>query len=138
MNRRDLQRLARTRLAEARALIAAKKYDGAYYLAGYAIECALKSRVAKRVRRFDFPEKKLVVGSHTHDLEQLLSVSGLKQTHEQEMKTNADFKAKWLIVREWSENARYLTGRSEAQVRTLYTAITDRRNGILTWLKKYW
>jgi HEPN domain-containing protein len=55
VNRKDLQRLARTRLSEARVLLSAKKYDGAYYLAGYAIEFALKSCVAKQVKKFDFP-----------------------------------------------------------------------------------
>jgi HEPN domain-containing protein len=137
VNRRDLQRLARTRLSEARVLLSAKKYDGAYYLAGYAIECALKSCVAKQVKKFDFPNKKLALDSHSHDLEQLLSISGLKQTHEQEMKSNADFRAKWSVVRDWSESARY-SDRSQAQARDLYSAITDRRNGILKWLKKHW
>jgi len=31
MNRNDLRRLARIRLKEARALIEAKRFDGAYY-----------------------------------------------------------------------------------------------------------
>lgn len=94
MNRQDLQWLARTRLDEARVLLAAKKYDGAYYLAGYAVECALKACIAKQVRKFDFPDKKLALDSYSHDLEQLLSVAGLKQLHEQEKETNADFKIK--------------------------------------------
>jgi len=119
-------------------LLAAKKYDGAYYLAGYAIECALKSCVAKQVRKFDFPNKKLALDSHSHNLDQLLGVSGLKKTHQEEMNINADFKAKWLVVRDWSENARYSTGRSMTQARDLYAAITDRRNGILKWLKTHW
>ncbi|HEX7677842.1 MAG TPA: HEPN domain-containing protein, partial [Thermoanaerobaculia bacterium] len=66
MNRQDLQWLARTRLSEARVLLAAKKYDGAYYLAGYAVECALKACVAKKVRKFDFPDKKLALDSYSH------------------------------------------------------------------------
>ena len=65
MNRKDLQRLTRLRLAEARVLLAAAKYDGAYYLAGYAVECALKACIAKQIKRFDFPDKKLVIDSHT-------------------------------------------------------------------------
>jgi len=119
-------------------LLAAKKYDGAYYLAGYAIECALKSCVAKQVRKFDFPNKKLALESHSHDLDQLLSVSRLKKMHEQEKRTNADFNVNWLIVRDWSEQARYSTGRSRTDATDLYAAITARRNGILKWLKKYW
>lgn len=34
MNRRDLQRLAEDRLEDARALLAAGRYTGAYYLCG--------------------------------------------------------------------------------------------------------
>jgi len=42
VNRKDLQNLARMRLAEANALLTAGLPDGAYYLAGYAVECALR------------------------------------------------------------------------------------------------
>ena len=45
--------------------------DGAYYLAGYAIECALKACIAKATRRYDFPDRKKVDASHTHDLREL-------------------------------------------------------------------
>jgi len=68
MNRNDFQRLAELRLKEARVLLAAELPDGAYYLSGYAVECALKACIAKRTREHDFPEKKLVIDSHTHDL----------------------------------------------------------------------
>lgn len=138
MNRGDLQRLARVRLAEARVLLAAKKYDGAYYLAGYAVECALKSCIAKQFKKYDFPEKKLVVDSHTHNLEQLLSVSGLKQLHKQELDTNVEFAVNWSVVRDWSEKARYSLSRSKAEADDLYAALSARRHGILKWLKKHW
>ena len=49
MNRTDLQQPALTRLAEAKALLAAGFPAGAYYLAGYAVECALKACIAKDV-----------------------------------------------------------------------------------------
>jgi HEPN domain-containing protein len=138
VNRADLQQLTRLRLAEARVLLQGKKYDGAFYLAGYAVECALKSCIAKQIRRFDFPDKKLVVDSHTHNLEELLNVSGLKQLHQQELASNADFKVNWLVVRDWSERSRYRTGRSRAEAHDLYAAITARKHGILRWLKKHW
>jgi hypothetical protein len=38
MNRADFQRLADIRIDEAAALLAQQKWDGAYYLAGYAVE----------------------------------------------------------------------------------------------------
>jgi len=39
VDRRDLQELSKVRLKEARALLDFGLYDGAYYLAGYAVEC---------------------------------------------------------------------------------------------------
>jgi hypothetical protein len=42
VNRVDFQDLARIRLREAKALFDAGEFHGAYYLAGYSIECALK------------------------------------------------------------------------------------------------
>ncbi len=43
MDRKDLQDLSKVRLKEATALLKAGLFGGAYYLAGYAVECALKS-----------------------------------------------------------------------------------------------
>lgn len=138
MNRNDLHRLVRLRLTEARVLLKNDQYDAAYYLAGYAVECALKACIAKQFKRFDFPDKKLVQDSHTHNLEQLLSVSGLKSLHKSEMQANVDFAVNWAVVRDWSEQARYTFGRSAAEAYDLYVAITARRHGILKWLKKHW
>jgi hypothetical protein len=45
--RAELQALAARRIREARVLFDAGEFDGAYYLAGYAIECALKAIVIK-------------------------------------------------------------------------------------------
>jgi len=42
MNSSDFQKLSAIRLEEARVLLRNKQYAGAYYLAGYSIECALK------------------------------------------------------------------------------------------------
>lgn len=65
MNRLDFQRLAELRLSESTALLAAGFPDGAYYLAGYAMECALKACIAKRTREYDFPEKILAITTFT-------------------------------------------------------------------------
>ena len=46
MNRNEFQELAEVRIGEAGVLLAGGKSDGAYYLAGYAVECALKACVA--------------------------------------------------------------------------------------------
>jgi hypothetical protein len=77
MNRADFQQLAELRLLEARALLAAELPDGAYYLAGYAVECGLKACIAAKTREHDFPDKKLVEKSYSHDVEKLLDAAGL-------------------------------------------------------------
>ena len=56
MNRVDFQGLSRLRIREARALLRLGEWAGAYYLAGYAVECALKSVISKGTRRHDFPD----------------------------------------------------------------------------------
>lgn len=45
-----LTRLARARLADARALLQAKRYDGAVYLGGYVVEMALKARICRTLQ----------------------------------------------------------------------------------------
>jgi len=68
MNRHDLRELALIRLREARVLLKNGNYEGAYYLCGYVVECGLKACIAKQTRRYDFPDKKTVDESYTHDL----------------------------------------------------------------------
>ena len=63
MNRDDLQKLSEIRLKEAKVLLDQDLFDGAYYLLGYALECALKSCIAKQFRQYDFPDRKLVLDS---------------------------------------------------------------------------
>jgi HEPN domain-containing protein len=55
MNRGDFQELSIIRLQDAKILLDNKCYDGAYYLSGYVVECALKACIAKKTREHDFP-----------------------------------------------------------------------------------
>lgn len=56
MNRSDIQILADIRVGEAKALLDLGHWPGAYYLAGYAVECALKACIAKLTKADDFPD----------------------------------------------------------------------------------
>lgn len=138
MNRADLQALAELRVREAAILLDQHCFDGAYYLAGYAVECALKSCIAKRINQHDFPDLKLIRDSYTHDLTKLLIVSELKFELASESATNPDFAVNWRTVTQWSEESRYLTRVEEQVARDLVAAITDENGGILPWLKKWW
>ena len=137
MNRNDLRAIAGVRLIEAKALLNQRLYDGAYYLTGYAVECGLKSCIAKKTRRYDFPDKRIVNDSYTHDLNQLIKVSGLQGPLELEMQRDRDFEVNWAIVKDWNEASRY--ERHNAQVaKGLYKAVADNRHGVLKWLRRHW
>jgi HEPN domain-containing protein len=138
MNRSDLQKLAELRIEDARALLDEERLAGAYYLSGYAVECALKSCIAKQVHEHDFPDKRLVLDSYSHDLEKLLRVSGIEGLHEVEMRSNPAFAINWEIVDDWSEESRYEVSVPEEAARGMFAAVTDSANGVLTWLKKLW
>jgi len=137
MERSDFQRLARTRLKEAKVLLENDCFDGAYYLAGYAVECALKACIAKQTQRHEFPDKTRVLDSYTHDFAKLLKVANLTDALNETIKINLVFRKYWLLVEDWSEEARYQTATAE-DAKDLYAAITDRKNGVLSWFRKYW
>jgi len=137
VNRGELKLLADLRLKEARALLNKRLYDGAYYLTGYAVECGLKACIAKKTKRYDFPDRRIVNDSYTHDVNLLIKVSGLQVDLELEMRRDRDFEVNWAIVKDWNESSRY--ARHEARAaKSLYAAVTDIRHGVLRWLKRHW
>ena len=138
MNRFDLQKLAELRMKEANALLDAGCFEGAYYLAGYAVECAIKACIAKLTKEFDFPDKETVNRSYTHKLEQLIQVAQLKEELEKESAANPTIERYWNAVKDWKEEVRYELEVSEARARNFYQAITDADNGVMQWLKKSW
>lgn len=137
MNRSDLQRLSELRLGDAQLLLEAGHLESAYYLLGYAVECTLKSRIAMRIREFDFPDKKLANECYVHDLSKLLSVAGLKNQLVWDGKENEALERNWSLVKEWSEDARYEPVMDREQVIAFFAAVTDPSNGVLPWLMKY-
>jgi len=137
MNKTELESLASIRIKEAEILITADCHQGAYYLAGYALECILKAFITKQVKEFDFPDKKLVNDSYTHDLGKLLTTAGLKQELSKQENQDINFKLNWAVVNKWSEESRYEHAIEKQAAHDLFNAITDNESGILPWLKKY-
>jgi HEPN domain-containing protein len=137
MNRIDFQEIAELRLRESKTLLDAGFPDGAYYLAGYAVECALKACIAKRTREHDFPEKKLVNDSHTHDLEKLLTVAELKGELDAAVQADPMMEESRTTVQEWSETSRY-EKKTVREATRLLKAIEDREGGLLPWIMQRW
>lgn len=112
-------------------------YEGAYYLSGYVIECALKACIAKGTRRHDFPDKKKVSESYTHDLSKLVGAAALGSELEQQTAKDELFEVHWSVVQDWTEESRYQRPTEQA-ARDLYSAVTNPRHGVLRWLRHHW
>ena len=138
-NRHDFQVLSLLRIKEAEVLLSNQCYAGAYYLLGYAIECALKACIAKATKRHDFPPNlETVRAIYIHDLAKLLKSAGLEPKHQHRAKTKPTFARYWAIVKDWNEQVRYQTAIPEQDARDLHLAVTDKRHGVLPWLIKLW
>ena len=136
MNRIDLQELAQTRLREAQALLNAGEWSGAYYLAGYAVECELKACIARLTSLHDFPDKERALQSYSHKVEVLVDAARLKSSLDTTLNADPVMRQNWLVVKDWNEQSRYRQwNRSEAE--KLVDAITEPKSGII-WVTKHW
>jgi hypothetical protein len=123
----DLRDLAEHRLQEARVLLQEREYSGAYYLAGYAIECGLKAVLTKDLASYRMPDKPEVVRAHTHDFKALATQGGLSPEGEPTIRID------WNVASSWSEASRYsLHGGPRAQ------EMVDAADRILGWLATKW
>jgi HEPN domain-containing protein len=138
MNRGDFQNLSRKRLQEARILFRNQQFEGAYYLAGYTIECALKACIARKIKRYDFPDKSLANKCYTHKLMELIVLAGLESELSTKLQTNRNFEINWGIVKDWSEEKRYSVIITESEARDMLNAINSKTNGIMHWLRSKW
>jgi HEPN domain-containing protein len=137
VNRYDFQRMAAVRLADARVLLRSGRFEGCYYLAGYAVECGLKACIAKMTKRYDFPDKGRTLEAYTHDLPQLLRAAGLHVALSAESRQDRDLSVYWDEARKWTEQSRYDTP-SKEEAEKMLKAVGDRRHGVLRWLRQHW
>ena len=143
MNQADLRRMAEERIKDAKALIRGKRWEFAYYTAGYSIECALKSCILARMihTAWVFEEKWNAADCRVHGFGKLVHLAGL--TNELNARRAASaaagdlFDSNWGTVVAWKPESRY-GPRTEAEARNLFAAITHKPDGVLRWLKSYW
>ncbi|QJD77935.1 hypothetical protein [Spirosoma rhododendri] len=144
-----MQKLAQQRLADAAVLLAADQPDTAFYLAGYAIECALKAAVCRTLDQNDFyqPDRtnkgsryvqdRVFREFKTHNYSDLLVLSGLSAKFEKARTEDGQLETAWTRVRSmnWSEQVRYnLNSFSVLPVSEFVESV----NTIVVWISKYW
>lgn len=132
MNRSEFQQLSDERIEDAKSLLAYSRWSGAYYLAGYALECALKSCVLAHIEQTGiiFEDRKFAGKCWTHDLETLVKQANLTTKRGVSILANPALKTNWFIVKDWSEASRYHSStRQDAE--KFFEAITNQTDGVL-------
>jgi HEPN domain-containing protein len=140
VTRTEWQQLAERWLPAAKALLDARQWSAAYYLAGYAVECGLKACVLARVGTTPeviFDDRRFSDRCWTHDVEELIKLAGLEPARVAEVTANPAFGRNWSVVKDWSERARYNTI-PHHDAKRLYNAITDKANGVMQWIRSRW
>lgn len=138
MNRLLFKKLSTSRLKEAQTLLKRGHYSGAYYISGYAVECALKACIAKKTRKGDFPlDRKSLENIYTHELEKLIKGAGLDIELDKQVRIDKTFAIYWGVAKDWSEDARY-EQHHRKKAEDMILSITDSKKGVLQWIQKYW
>ena len=106
----ELRSLAEIRLQEAACLLHADLPCGAYYLAGLAIELAIKACIAGKFPARTMPDKKFVDSVYSHELGKLFALTDLEPALKAEKQAHQEFNANWEIVLRWNINRRYKFG----------------------------
>jgi HEPN domain-containing protein len=123
------------RLKDARVLLRGGSGEGAYYLTGLAVECALKACIARNTKRHDFPPSHDAIKDiYTHKAK-LMGAARLQAAFDADIKTNSSLNKNWAVVKDWDVSSRYLTKGLNA--RDLYRAVAG-KNGVMQWLRQRW
>jgi hypothetical protein len=133
----DFRTLANMRAREALFLLRGSQWSGAYYLAGYAIECAFKAYLAKEFRSWCMPDKNKVTKAHIHNLLELAGQCNLAGLMDAHALSDPVFSTNWATVKDWSEESRYRIW-TEIRATDMCRAVNDRNHGVLAWVKSRW
>src|SRR2546430_663920 len=135
MNQAELRQMAEERIKDAKALLDGGRWEFAYYAAGYAVECALKSCLLARMVLTGWvfnEEVKKVDECRPHEFMKLMEIAGLRNELNAQRAASAaaggDFVANWDTVTLWKVTSRY-ESKTEAAAKKLYAAITDDPHG---------
>ena len=125
----DLRELAELRLEEARALLGHGLHSGAFYLAGYAVELALKAVLTSDLSSYSMPNKREVTSAYTHRLIELARAANLDPSG-----AGKPVRVAWHVATAaWAPDARYRKyGKVAAE------EMVNSAEEIVSWLKAHW
>ena len=133
----DLKKLAQLRLEDAIYLFQANRSSSAYYLAGYAIELALKACIAELIQPRVIPDKAFLNAFYTHKFDTLVSTAGLLPSYNMAIKADPLFGTNWAIASKWTEESRYQLW-DPMSAGSIINAVADHDHGVFEWVKRHW
>lgn len=139
---KELKAISKSRLKSAKTLMASGDYDGAVYLMGYCFECALKAVICKRLNFINYPDKsgdgEKVNIFKTHKFDILLALSGMEQDFNLNLSPSRRVE-NWSTLTKWNTEIRYepIGTHTKPEAERMHTALTEKPEGILTWISKY-
>lgn len=137
LNRLALQAVARAKLADALLLHEHGRFSNAYYLAGYAVEIALKACIARQIVAETIPDRSFVNEIFRHELKRLVNLAGLAGDLRDREARDAAFAANWATAADWRPEVRYTeVDRSAAEA--MLSAVGDPGAGVVPWISTYW
>jgi HEPN domain-containing protein len=139
-SRSDIKQTALQKIKDAELLYHNRRYDNAFYLAGYAVELALKARICKNLDIDNLFNSRYLRFFKVHDFDTLLIFSGLLEKFDTAKTANVDLYQNWSYICDWKEDSRYIPSgtKSQAEAERLIKAINVPQHGFLQWIKKYW
>ena len=136
VSKADLEALSVARIEESQLLYQHGRYSGAYYLAGYAVELAIKACIAKHIRSGFIPDRNFINRVYQHRFDDLIGLAGLKQELTDEIRRDPQLGGNWGMACDWSEESRYAAW-DAINAAALISAIADPNHGVLQWLRKH-
>lgn len=134
ISRKDFEGLAQQRVDDAAALLQAHRWSGAYYLSGYALECAFKACIAKSFKTETLPDKDFVLATYTHSLGKLAEQAKLKTALDS---SRTKVRGNWALATNWAPDSRYRNYDSVTATE-MVNAVSDPADGVFEWIKAHW
>ena len=137
----DLKKITNARLKAVKSLKESGDYDTAYYIIGYALECALKSVICKTLNFDNYPDMdgmgKKVETFKTHSFDLLLALSGMEKDFT--LNAPAERAYNWSqFTKAWVIDSRYqpIGIRTKEEIERMIKMLEENENGILYWIEE--
>jgi hypothetical protein len=121
-------------MADARVLLGAGRFVGAYHAGGIALECMLKARIARATEAEEFLDLTQVKQAWTHQPAALLSAGDLVRFLSQ---ASHAIQVNWATVKDWKIESRYNPSMNPVVATALVDALDHPTDGVLTWLRSH-